>query len=163
MPLYIVPGDRLIVPQDVEQKDVIAATKRHSHWKTYERLIQTYEDGVGWVLTNGGRITWTKTGALFGHRSPLAHKDIEHLWETLIAAVGDDRLCVIAAGTFLQLTIARRPETWLGTPVETDKVDPLTGKTIFTYEYWLEPNYMPPHLARPRPTVDDLKAKWGSR
>lgn len=159
MPLYRVPEGKLIDPAKVAKKDVVTAVERHTHWRSFEKLMRTYEEGLDWVVSNGGRVVWTKTGALFGHGSKRPHADVEHLWETVIAAVGDDRLCSIAVGTLLQLAISRRPENWLCSVEDTGRVDALTQDPIFTYQYWI--GTVSP-VAR-RPTVDDLRSKWSSR
>lgn len=142
--LYFVPGDRLIDPAKVENSDVVQAVKREAHWKSFQRLLQTYSEGVDWTVANGGNVIWTKTGALFGYGSKLPLNDVTHLWQTITQAVGNDRLCNITAGTLLKLTIAQRPETWLCTTRETGHLDPLTGDQIFALEYWINADYHPP-------------------
>ncbi len=161
MSLYFVPGDRFVDPVKVEQSDVIQAVKREAHWKSFQRLLKTYQEGLDWVVANGGNVIWTKTGALFGHGSKRPHSDVEHVWTTIIDAVGDDRLCLITAGTFLKLVVAQRPERhWLCTASPTGHLDPLTGDVINTLEYWLNPAYQSP-AAKRAPSIEDLKAHWG--
>lgn len=161
MPLYLVPGDRLIDPKKVEKKPVVGKILRATHRASLDRLFKTYEEGLAYVLNNGGRVAWTKTGALFGHKSSLPHKDIEHLWFTVTSSVGDGRLCYQGVGTLLQLMISKRPETWLCNLVETGHVDPLDGTDIYAYQYWVDEGYIPPE--EPLPTVALLSKKWGAK
>ena len=147
MPLYDVTyKDLFIDPDEVLASDVMRALERKLHPRTYERVIKTAIEGVGSVRpSSNSKLVWTRSAALFGHRSPRPKCDVDHFWNSIISALGDDRECLWGVGSVLRYAIALRPETWLVYRQKTGDVDPVTGKEIKISEYWINDQYTPPH------------------
>ena len=158
--LYFVPGDKFIDPLKVGNSDLIRTLERVAHFQSFKRLLQTYNEGSDWVVANGGKIVWTKTGALFGYNSPRPYKDVEHIWKIMEQVYGDSRLALMSAGTLLKWTIAKRPETWLCTSQPTGYIDSVTGKEIQSLSYWIDDNYSPPR--KQKANVSDLTALFNT-
>lgn len=153
MPLYDVTGrqDQLVDPSACEDYIAIQALQRKLPAVTYKRVIKTIAEAVDSVRPSSiSRLVWTRAAALFGHGSlqPKAH--IDHLWNAVISAVGDDKECLQAVGALLRMEIAKRPETWLVYRRETGEVDPVTGKDITISEYWINEDYVFRPKSRPK-------------
>jgi hypothetical protein len=128
--------------RDAENYDVIQAVKRKSHTATWDKIVRTIDSGIEYAMDTGnGRLVWSKSAALFGHSSPLPKRDVDHLWEHIISAVGDDKECKQAVGGLLRWRISLRGETWLVFRKDSGEIDPVTGKQITISEYWINENF----------------------
>lgn len=146
MPLYDIthPKDRLITPEHIEEIDLFKAMRSRMPKNTWERVVKTVEEAVDSVQPNQtSRLVWTRASALFGHSSEQPKKWIDHLWDKIIAVVGDGKMCLLSVGCLLRWTIAKRPETWLCYKRETDEYDEETEKQITISEYWINNDYVP--------------------
>lgn len=147
MPLYNVTfGDgRIITPTKIERSDTLKALRRELPKNTFERLVKTVDEAVSSVKpSKSSRLVWTKAGALFGHHSEQPKCWVDHLWEKVIAVVGDGRLCLITVGTLLLWRVSLRDEMWLVYNRDSGITDDVTGKMIRISEYWVNENYIPP-------------------
>jgi len=161
MALYEVTfgNGRLVDTDDIGDSVYMEALQRKLHPTTYRRLVKTAEDAVeNLVQSSFGKLTWTKAGALFGHSSLEPKKHVDHLWEAVISAVGDDKNCLKTVGTLLLWTISKRKEKhWLLYREDTGEVDDVTGKPITVCTYWIDPKYKPETKGY---TAADLCAKF---
>jgi hypothetical protein len=131
-------GHSLVNPKRLENNSVITALKRKLHSKTYNRLIKTIDEAVDAEVDEGdGKLVWTKSGKMFGHKSIRPKKDVDHLWDSIISIVGDDEMCLIALGTLLRWRMSLRPEQWLVYRRETETIGLRTGRPIHVSEYWI--------------------------
>jgi len=153
---------RLITPDQAADNDYTRAFIRKTHPKTIERVNKTVRDAIQATVDAGvGKLVFTKSAIEFGHQSKKPHKDVEHLWKSVISAVGDGKECLILVGCLLKVDIASRSETWLVYRRDTGNLDPVTQKPVFVSEYWITNTFTPPPPKR-KPTVLDLSTKWGA-
>ena len=153
MPLYdVTHEDTLVDPKIAEEYEHIQALRRKLHPATYDRVWKTVREAVDSVRPSSlSKLVWTKMAALFGELSGRPKRDVDHLWDAVVSAVGDDKECLIAVGALLRAVIAERAEIWLVYRRETGDVDPFTGKKITVSEYWIDENYVyKPKPRRPR-------------
>lgn len=157
---------RLVTPSEIGDSVYIEALLRKLHPQTYRRVLKTAEEAVENLVKSSfgkGKLVWTKTGALFGHSSLEPKKHVDHLWEAVIAAVGDDKNCLKTVGTILLWTVSKRREQhWLMYREDTGEVDDDTGKPIKICTYWIDPNFVPVPPKK-RYTAADLCAKFNQR
>jgi hypothetical protein len=147
-----------VKPSDAESYDVIQAVKRKIPSQSWDRIVETVDEAIESSIQDSGKLTWTKTGVLFGHGSLQPKRHVDHLWDNVIKAVGDDKNCLMAVGGLLRWRISVRKETWLVYRRETGDVDPISGKNITVSEYWINQSYVPPVQA----SVADLAKAWRS-
>jgi hypothetical protein len=128
--------------------------------RTLARVLKTAEEAVDSVVQSGGKLKWTKAGALFGRQSLQPKKHVDHLWQTVTDIHGESKETLITVGCLLKLTIARRPETWLSWVETTEDIDPDTGKKIKVTSYWVDDTFIfqQPSL---KGSLDALRNKWG--
>lgn len=147
--LYDVTNPKInkVNPEDAANYDVIQSVRRKTHPRTWDKMVDTVDNGIEWSIQRGvtrnNPLVWTKGAALFGHNSPLPHKDVEHLWSNTVAAVGDGKECLQAIGGLLRWRMSLRKELWLVYRQETGNIDPDTGKKITASEYWIDENFDP--------------------
>lgn len=146
MPLYDVTNkDVLVTPADCAGYDLLKCLERKLHPITHERCWKTVRDAVESVKpSKASKLTWTRMAALFGEKNLQPSRHVDHLWDSVISAVGDDKECLQAIGALLRAVVAERPETWLVYRQETGDLDPITGKKITISSYWIDENYVPP-------------------
>jgi hypothetical protein len=158
-----------VIAVDVEESDYVQAVKRKVNPITFNRMIKTLDAAVDWAVQNPSlinRLVWCSAGSLLGYHTLQPKKHIDHLWEKIIAAVGDSTPCLKAMGTMLKWRIAVRAanETWLMYSQETDRIDQITGKKIYTNTYWVDSNFIPNLKPKvKRPNIGDLATKWGAK
>lgn len=146
MPLYDVtnPREVLVHPSDAESYEVLQAVKRKTHTATFDKITRTVDQAIDSVKpTNKSKLIWTRSAALFGHGSMQPKANVDHVWDNVIAAVGDDKQCLRAVGGLLRWRISLRQETWLvyRRKDPNGRLDPDTGKVISISEYWIDNNY----------------------
>lgn len=139
MPLHDVTwgSEQLVVPDDLEFNDFIAALRRRLHPKTFKRLIDTVDEAIENSVKSHGQLTWTKAGALFGHHSMEPQYRVGHLWDNVIGVVGNGKECLKTVGALLRWRMALRDEEWLVFRRDTEGFDEDTGDTIRISEYWI--------------------------
>ena len=146
MPLFDVTNQKevRVWPADAEGYEVLQAVKRKTHPATFDKITRTVDQAVDSVKpTNKSKLIWTRSAALFGHGSMQPKANVDHVWDNVIAAVGDDKQCLRAVGGLLRWRISLRPETWLvyRRKDPNGRLDPDTGKVISISEYWIDNNY----------------------
>lgn len=146
MPLYDVTNanEVLVRPSDAESYEVLQAVKRKTLKVTFDKITRTVDQAVDSVKpTNKSKLIWTRSAALFGHGSMQPKANVDHVWDNVIAAVGDDKQCLRAVGGLLRWRISLRDETWLVYRRKdvNGRLDPDTGKVISISEYWIDENY----------------------
>ena len=164
MPLYdITNKPSLVSPADAEGYEVIQAVKARTATNTWERIVKTVDEAIGGVEpSEKSKLIWTRSAALFGHNSLQPKKHVDHIWDNVIAAVGDDKNCLKAVGGLLRWRISLRPETWLAFRQDTDEIDPETGKKITASTYWINESFEPPARKTKSLPIDKLAEKWGA-
>ena len=141
---------------------------------TFNKIIRIIDEAIDSVKpTKTTQLTWTKTGALFGHKSERPLRDVNYVWEKVISAVGDGKNCLRTMGNLMRWRTALRPEIWLVFRQDMGGIDLDTGKTIRVSNYWIDNNYQnnginfktKVELASPASLVDfaALADKFGSR
>jgi hypothetical protein len=163
--------DRLINPDDAANYDQIQAVATKLP-VDFVKAVKTVDAGVLWAKTKGGgQFVWTKAAAMFGHTSPFYAQyksEVDHLWTTVISAVGDGTNCVKCVGGLLRWRIALDPDDsgdiWLLWKKLTDDDDPITGRKISISEYFIKNDYV---FAKPSPKkrgldLSKLSDAWGA-
>lgn len=168
MPLYDVTHAKavLVKVKDAEAYEVILAVKRRVPSVTWARIVKTVDEAIDSCEPSAvNKLVWTKMGALFGNAHMQPGARVDHLWEKVIGAVGDDKNCLKAVGGLLRWRISVREETWLVYRRDTDECDPVTGKVITVSEYWVNDEFVPPgKFVKPLVSgVQQLKQAWGAR
>jgi hypothetical protein len=163
MPLFNVDGGYRnaceIEPDSAEHSDYIKALKRRLDPTEFSLILRIVDDILDIIVKDGdGKLTWTKTGAAFGFKSPFADK-IVPLWDAVIRGVGDGKECRIAVGCIFRWRIALRDEIWAVATEKRDDIDPDTGKKIKVSQYWIKPDLEIPSLET---SLAALKSKWGA-
>lgn len=128
------------------------------------------------VAAGSNRVVWTSTGALYGNQSNIPCNHFNHFW----GAIGDafpakknerykdqlmrERAKSITAGSIVKVLIGERQEqTWIGYKKETERHDIVSGKEIWTNEYFIVHNFVPPTPKKAKGFgVNDLKNKWNA-
>ena len=142
MPLYDVSyADYEVVPTDLEGTELFVSLRDRMHPVTWDRVVKTVEEAVANAAKDRSKLVWTKAGALFGYGSPEPAKYVNHMWDNIIAIMGDGKLCLMSVGTLLRWVIAKRDETWLAFSSETEDLDEDTGKQIRISQYWIDDKY----------------------
>ena len=163
MNLYDVTGakDRGIDPQDLADSDYIRQMQAKLHPATFKKIVRRADAMLDrMVAASFGKLAWTKTGVLFGHKSQEPKKHVDETWDELIEVFGEDKTLLKAVGTLLMWRISVRTEpSWLLYRQDSGNVDPDTGKTIYVCTYWIDASYQPPVRAG----VRSLAGKWGAK
>ena len=109
---------------------------------TFDKILRILDEAIDSVKpSKASQLVWTKTGALFGRKSPRPLRDVEYVWEKVIAAVGNSKHCLIAMGALFRWRISLRPEMWLAYREESASIDESTGRHIHVSKYWIDENY----------------------
>lgn len=146
---------KLVDSSKLESDEIIQAFKRKLHAKTVARCIKTIDDQLNSLTpSEQSKLIWTRASALVGHSSMGPKKHIDHLWDSLISIVGDERLLLITMGTLLRWRVSLREENWLVYRRDSNLVDEVSGRTIKISEYWINENH------KPLNTAEDLIAKF---
>lgn len=137
---------KLVTPESIKGSKYYKALERKSNPKTFSKVLGTIETAVEDLVSKGSsKLVWTKTGALLGHRSQAPHRDVNHLWESVEAVMGDGKTLLMTVGVLVLHAIASRNEThWLVYRSDSDIVDRDTGKTIKIANYWIDSNFQLP-------------------
>ena len=146
MSLYDVttPKVSLVKTKDAENYEVIQAVPRKTHPLTWARIVKTVDDAIDdATMSWDQKLVWTKSAALFGYESVGPKRHIDHLWEHVQNAVGQDKECLMAVGGLLRWRISGRSEQWIVYRQDSGKTDPLTGKKITISEYWIDEKFNP--------------------
>ena len=139
MPLVDITKKPYKVNPNKESKNpIVLKIKTTLPKQSLKFLDRVYEEAIESSIRDGDNLTWTKSGALFGHTSKRPKHDIDRLWDNVVKCVGDGKECLMAVGAILRVKIAERPEDWYVIKQETGEVDPLTGKDIYVSEYWIK-------------------------
>jgi len=143
MPLYDVTytDDYEVLPEHLEETELFVSLQAKLHGATWERVVKTVEEAVENAASDKSKLVWTRAGALFGYKSPEPTKNVNHLWDNVIAIMGDGKLCLMTVGTLLRWVISKRDETWLAFSSEIEEVDEDTGKKIRVSQYWIDDSY----------------------
>lgn len=131
-------------PDYLSNEKHIKALGNKLHTRRFQRVIQTIDEGIESVVQYGERIdtsnlSWTKAGALFGHKSVQPKRNIDHLWNSIASVMGFTEDALKTLGSLLRWRIAEREtENWMLYRRETDLIDNDTGKPILVSEYWIK-------------------------
>jgi hypothetical protein len=163
MPLYdITNKPTLVKPEDAESYEVIKVVLKNTYAQSWDRIIKTVDDAISGVKpSESSQLVWTRSAALFGHNSLQPKKHIDHIWDHVIAAVGDDKNCLKAVGGLLRWRISLRPEMWLTVRQETGGLDPDTGKQITASSYWVNEDFVPPSRPAMKSKEVQFPEFWG--
>jgi len=165
MPLLdITHGPKFVDSKKIEKMECVQVlyNPKKMHSATLERIIKTVDEAIESTVKDvGSRLIWTKAGALFGHKSSRPKKDVDHLWDKIVKAVGDGKECLWSVGALLMWRISQRNEKWVVLKQDTDGIDPDTGKVITVAEYWIVADYGKYESKKPKTnTLEDLVDKF---
>ena len=130
--------DRLVDPNNTENMEIIRVLKKKVNSISFDRVVKTIAEALEFSIKNSTKLVWVSAGSLFGYSSLRPHKDVDHLWTKIMAAVGDGKECLWGVGALLKWQVALREETWVLYKQERDEIDPETGKPIYVSEYWID-------------------------
>lgn len=125
-------------PEDLKNCIWIQLLRQRLRPNSFKRLVKTTDEAIETTISPDGKLTWTKTGVLFGYSSLQPKKHIDLAWDRVKQAVGDGKECLLTMGSLVRWRIAVREEPWLLYCRETDSFDPDTGKKIHISEYWID-------------------------
>jgi hypothetical protein len=139
MPLHDVThgNEYLVAPGTMDANPFIEALRRKLPPASFQRLLKTVDEAIENSIQGHGQLTWTKAGALFGHHSMEPKHRVDHLWEKVIAIVGEGKECLKTVGALLRWRMSIREEDWLVYRRETEGEDEDTGEVIRISEYWI--------------------------
>lgn len=95
--------------------------------------------------STNNQLIWVRLAKMMGRKSASPHKDIVYVEEAVEKAVGDGKNFLLLCGLLFMITIAEREEKhWLCHKVETDDIDPESGKFIAWRGYWINTDFVAP-------------------
>lgn len=153
-------GFRLIDPSEVEKWDILQKAVRVLHPATWAKIIRTVDSAIISLKPSlKSKLVWTKSGAIFGHKSSQPLEAIDHVWEhskKMFGPTAKENLLFV--GSLLYWRISLRGDQWFSYPNEKGTTDPLTGREITERGYWINNHFAVP--IKKQPTVSDLVAKF---